>query len=380
MISRLVAPALLCVALASSASAQTAFFAHLTGAQEVPTTGSANTGTGIFYYDPPTKTLTYDITITGLTGTFTAAHIHLGTPGISGGIIVALAGGPTHFAGSTVLSAANETNLLTGALYTNVHSTTFPNGEIRGQISPATRRTFVVLDGARETPPNGSAGTATGLITLNADNSVSYAITYSGLSSTVTAAHIHDGISGVPGGIIVALTLAGAGSISGTTAPQTDVTIEKIRTSRAYVNIHTTSFPGGEIRGQTVPSFTPYGAGCPSSLGFGATLGGSGIPTSNSLISIDVSNGKPFGTGLLFVGFTATDIAMGYGCRLYMTPSPLLTLSMPPLNAAGGVSVPIVLPVASPAISLQLEYAGIDAAVVPAGFYTSNGLTLHIDN
>ena len=83
-----------------------------------------------------------------LTGNFTLAHIHEGAPGVAGLTIVDLtamnnpAGGSnlrtgtiTGSTGFDPLSAAEETALFAGNLYINIHSATFPNGELRGQLT-----------------------------------------------------------------------------------------------------------------------------------------------------------------------------------------------------------------------------------------------------
>src|SRR6266581_5044007 len=51
---------------------------------------------------------------------------------------------------------------------------------------------FVVrLDSAQEVPPTSSTAGGAGTLTLNADNTVSYDIRYSGLAADFLAAHIH---------------------------------------------------------------------------------------------------------------------------------------------------------------------------------------------
>jgi hypothetical protein len=119
-----------------------------------------------------------------------------------------------------------------------------------------------------------------GSLQLNLDESgqtLNYTLTYSGLTSTVTQAHIHFGKVHVAGGIFVFLCTnlsngpAGTpacppagGTVSGTitaadvvavpgqnvTAGDFDAVVQIITSDTAYANVHTAKFPAGEIRGQ----------------------------------------------------------------------------------------------------------------------------------
>lgn len=111
------------------------------------------------------------------------------------------------------------------------------------------------------------------------DQSISYELTYSGLEGNVTQAHIHVGQRTASGGIMIWLcsnqpsppTPAGVqpcpaapATISGTIAPADVVgpasqgvsagnwadALAAIRGGLAYVNVHSTVSPGGEVRGQ----------------------------------------------------------------------------------------------------------------------------------
>lgn len=109
------------------------FMAIINGANEVSPTPSTATGFGTFSYDDITNELTYDISFSGLSSAETGAHIHEGAVGVDGPIIFVLpAGSPK--TGTVTLSTSQETSLLSGGLYVNIHSTNFSGGEIRGQI------------------------------------------------------------------------------------------------------------------------------------------------------------------------------------------------------------------------------------------------------
>jgi hypothetical protein len=107
-------------------------------------------------------------------------------------------------------------------------------------------------------------------------DTMSYELSYSGLPG-VTQAHIHFGAKGTNGGISVFLCSnlgngpagtppcpLGEGTVTGTMsaadvlgpagqglpAGDFDALARAIRAGVAYVNVHTTTYPGGEIRGQ----------------------------------------------------------------------------------------------------------------------------------
>jgi len=114
---------------------------------------------------------------------------------------------------------------------------------------PLCVRYMVTLEGSQETPPNASTATGGGFVEVDtAANMLYYNISFSGLAASETAAHIH-GFSarGVPSGVMWPL-LTGSpkiGSVSFTEPQQ-----ENLLAGLAYFNIHNSTFPGGEIRGQ----------------------------------------------------------------------------------------------------------------------------------
>ena len=62
-------------------------------------------------------------------------------------------------------SAAQMTALLTNATYANIHSSTYPSGEVRGQVIKESGDFFVGSgNDAQEVPPTGSNGVASGLV------------------------------------------------------------------------------------------------------------------------------------------------------------------------------------------------------------------------
>jgi hypothetical protein len=124
------------------------------------------------------------------------------------------------------------------------------------------------LSGAQENPPVATAATGQGTAVISADGStITYIVTYSGLSGAVNAAHIHTGATGSNGGVILPLT-AGPSPMVGTltaanfSASGTVTTfaeaVAAIRAGTTYFNLHTTANPGGEIRGQILAAGDAY--------------------------------------------------------------------------------------------------------------------------
>jgi hypothetical protein len=112
----------------------------------------------------------------------------------------------------------------------------------------------------------------------NASNSIRYELSFSGLEGDVRMSHIHFGQHGVNGGIMMWLCQTAAnpspvastpmcpqsGTVNGTlsaadvvgpagqgvAATEFAEAVRAIRSGIAYVNVHSSKFPGGEIRGQ----------------------------------------------------------------------------------------------------------------------------------
>lgn len=119
---------------------------------------------------------------------------------------------------------------------------------------PVTVTTYNMnLNGASEVPANSSAGTAAVRVTLDqATGDVVVDGTFTGLTTPVTAAHIHGpAAAGANAAIIVPLTITGttAGTVSGT-GNMSSVQMNDMLTGMTYLNIHSSMFPSGEIRAQ----------------------------------------------------------------------------------------------------------------------------------
>ena len=109
--------------------------AELKAANEVPPNDSAATGAAEATFDTATKTLTWTVTFTGLTGPAIGAHLHgPGEHGKNAGIVVPFNFVKSPIKGTAVLSETQAADLMAGKWYVNIHSEKHPGGEIRGQL------------------------------------------------------------------------------------------------------------------------------------------------------------------------------------------------------------------------------------------------------
>lgn len=113
------------------------------------------------------------------------------------------------------------------------------------------------LTGAEEVPgPGDSDATGQADIRLNqGQRKVCFDLSWAEIDGTVVAAHIHVAPAGSAGGIVVPLfagAFAGTDSASGCVENVDRDLIKAVRQdpSAYYVNVHSTVFPAGAVRGQ----------------------------------------------------------------------------------------------------------------------------------
>ncbi len=110
----------------------------------------------------------------------------------------------------------------------------------------------VPLTSAAEVPPNTSAGKGMADVTYDtASKMLTWKTTYSGLSGPATMAHFHGPAeAGKNGPVVVPFKDAASGAEGSATL--TDAQAADLMAGKMYINVHTETNKGGEIRGQVV--------------------------------------------------------------------------------------------------------------------------------
>lgn len=114
------------------------------------------------------------------------------------------------------------------------------------------------LDEAQNVPPTGSPATGTAVLVLNdAMTEVAYTVTYSELQGTEVGSHFHNGAPGENGSIMHPLPM-GTPKIGIWAVTIHDV--GELFAGRVYVNVHSTLYFAGEIRGDITESVAAVAA------------------------------------------------------------------------------------------------------------------------
>jgi hypothetical protein len=249
-----------------------AFEAILSGAEEVPRVATSASGRATMVLQDDLTTLLFHLEVAGIANV-TAAHIHTGSPGENGDILFPLMddtdtlepGNPV--TGSLTLTGEQVAELVAGNYYVNVHTEVNPAGEIRGQLNFLTGINLnALLTGREEVPPVASeaAGAARFMLDEEMDR-LHYEIAVVNTES-ITAAHLHPGLRGEEGPAEITIfspvdprDFDPENSISG----EVHLTAEQLLsllTGGYYLNVHTSEFPEGEIRGQVERGFHAFEA------------------------------------------------------------------------------------------------------------------------
>lgn len=274
------------------------FDVALAGDNEVPAVATTASGT---------VTVTLEGNRLSLTGSFeglesdlleiagSPAHIHLGAAGENGPVVFLIdVESSDRRSGSlslmTDLSIEQRNQFLDGKMYVNIHTEGHPSGELRAQLS-SDAPTFAAIDASftamltaeavvPEAPMlNGETPQGAARAILRGDRLIASG-TFMGLTSELRdyltdgipgrpditeAIHIHEGAIGEAGPFVrqFEVTVNEDGR-SGTFSLITTLNSDErsaLLAGRYYVDIHTTTNPGGELRGQLEPDLdmsTPF--------------------------------------------------------------------------------------------------------------------------
>ncbi len=272
--------------------------------------------------------------------------------------------------------------------------------------TPASAQTVEFLariDQAQEVPASGSPAVGIGVFAVDTvADTVSYRITYTGLTAPESGAHIHGFAGpGVNAGVLQPLPL---GTLKCGVWNYAAAQEAGILAGNTYVNIHSTAFPGGEVRGQIAESpvhgtfcfgdgssgacpcgnnsATGDAEGCLHSGGVGGRLRAYGVASiSADSVVMHALRLPPNTQGLLFQGtvpMAATAFGDGLRCaggnvtRLGVKSACNGQIAWPepgdlPLSVTGAILPPTV-PV------YQVWYRNAAAFCTPAVFNTTNAV------
>lgn len=113
--------------------------------------------------------------------------------------------------------------------------------------------TFIALANAgQEVPAGNGTGAGVAYLTLGSDDKLCVAFTFGGLTGTLAAAHVHGPAApGVDGPVLFPLPTTNP--INTCVGPLDKDQKKDLRRGLYYLNVHSSTAPGGEIRGQIEP-------------------------------------------------------------------------------------------------------------------------------
>ncbi|MCT4559885.1 MAG: CHRD domain-containing protein [Crocinitomicaceae bacterium] len=244
------------------------FDAFLNGAQEVPAVSTTATGTASFSLNSTMTAITFMVQVDGLSGAITGAHLHEGTAGNNGPVVVDLS---TSVVGNVMAGTITGTDLtqellesmLSSGIYLNIHTAANPNGEIRGQINRLAREGYTFeMNGQSEVPAVMTGASGGGMMSISRERDNAHLMVVAKeMSADISGAHFHEGMPGANGNVFLDLTsyFSGNANISGAftylttedTAPFGPAQELLFRNGNAYLNIHNMNNMNGEIRGDS---------------------------------------------------------------------------------------------------------------------------------
>jgi hypothetical protein len=246
--------------------------AVLTGSQEVPARAVPGFGNATVTFDATRQNVTVTITVTNLGSPINNFHIHEAPAGVNGPVVVDIIGQGGAFVNGTMngtfaINAAVAQRLLQNPsnFYVNVHTNQFAGGAVRGQLAYVSGGPITYaaeLRPGNENPPANSTAFGSAFVTLDPINAnLTWEVNTVGIANA-TLSHIHRAPAGTNGPVIIDFATS-AGQIPGGRTNGTRSIANLSATDQGnlvtapagfYVNVHSSAFPGGEIRGQLTPA------------------------------------------------------------------------------------------------------------------------------
>jgi hypothetical protein len=209
---------------------------------------SANSGTNVIgkgtayaVLSSDMQTISYGATYAQLSGALTGSHFHTS---VSGSVIK-----PVTFTGNSTIGTwtgftdVNLQDLLRGRVYMNLHTGNHGAGEISGVFKFYDGSFTAMLNGANAGTT--STGTGTAWLHFGTDSdSGFFRVTFAGLAGTYSGSHFHL----APGGSVIKPIVVTDSTGTGSWAVP-DSFIAAMLKGNVYVNIHSSTFPAGDVRG-----------------------------------------------------------------------------------------------------------------------------------
>jgi hypothetical protein len=255
-------------AATSSDGSARLFVARLSGRNEVPPADPDGSGTAVVLVRD--SRVTFVLQWSNITAPI-LGHIHRAAAGVNGPVVVPFFMTPmpdtaTAAAGAVMTDPqlAADIRADPAGFYVNLHTAAFPGGAVRGQLTRLRDagdlrnlvphgRLHAILSGANEVPAADPDGRAIAFVNVRRD-SVDFALAWTGVSPTL--GHIHRGVAGVNGPVVVPFFMTavptGIFALAGTVPNVDPALAREIRATPGnfYVNLHTAEFPAGAVRGQ----------------------------------------------------------------------------------------------------------------------------------
>jgi hypothetical protein len=242
-------------------------FASLSGDNEVPRVDTVAGGRAAVTLNTASGALVVQARVNGLDGAV-AAHVHDAFAGENGPVLVGLTQDGTDpgrwFVEDGLLNEAGIDGFLAGGLYVNVHSPANPGGEVRGQIIPDGIDLLVTeLSGEQEVPAVDSAASGTAFLTHDTVGGLLTINVSTRNLPDASGAHLHRAYGGLNGGVDIGLTQDGSDPSRWfiEAHPLSEAQADALAAGASYVNVHTPTNPGGEIRGQVIPDGILFATG-----------------------------------------------------------------------------------------------------------------------